>query len=230
MVLSGREYIANILYAFFFRFLPKWGLWICVAAAAVLSADLTLHLNLFGILKTDWCAYSVVGGFYFDPENVYIGFSRLLYPFLSGLLLCRLGKRIRVRNGFVVAALIVLAMFAVPQLGGANRIVDGSYQLLCILFVFPLVLAIGAGSDLSGAKTSSVCKFLGEISFPLYITHYPLIYMHTSWALRHPDAPLGTHIFVGAATLLLALGIAYASLKLYDEPVRNWLKEHWLKR
>lgn len=134
-------------------------------------------------------------------SNVYIGFSRLFYPFLSGLLLCRLGKRIHIRNGFGIAALMVLAMFAVPQLGGDNRIIDGSYQLLCILFVFPL-----------------------------YITHYPLIYMHTAWAQNHAGSPLGTHIFVGIVTVLLALGIAYASLKLYDEPVRGWLKEHWLKK
>ncbi len=224
------EYVANILYAFVFRFLPKWGLWICVVAAGVLSADLTLHLNIFGNLQTDWCAYSVVGGFYFDPENVYIGFSRLLYPFLSGLLLCRLGKRIHIRNGFAIAALMVLVMFAVPQLGGDNRIIDGSYQLLCILFLFPLILAIGAGSNLTGRKSSAFCKFLGDISFPLYITHYPLIYMHTAWAENHAGSPLGTHIFVGIVTVLLALGIAYASLKLYDEPVRGWLKEHWLKK
>lgn len=30
--------------------------------------------------------------------------------------------------------------------------------------------------------------------------------------------------------LLLSIAVAYAFLKLYDEPVRNWLKEHWLKR
>ena len=37
-------------------------------------------------------------------------------------------------------------------------------------------------------------------------------------------------IFVGVAIFCLAVGIAYASLKLYDEPVREWLKNHWLMR
>ena len=121
-------------------------------------------------------------------------------------------------------------MLCVPVLGGENKIVDGIYQLLCILFVFPLILLLGAGSNIKGKKTAKVCKFLGDISFPLYITHYPLIYLHTSWAHRYPDAPLGTHIMVGVTTLIIALFVAWAAFKLYDEPVRAWLKEHWLKK
>ena len=71
---------------------------------------------------------------------------------------------------------------------------------------------------------------MGDISYPLYITHFPLMYMHTSWAHRHPDAPIGTHIFVAITTFILAIGIAWASLKLYDEPVREWLRNHWIKK
>ena len=123
-----------------------------------------------------------------------------------------------------------LVVLCVPGLGGDNKIIDGIYQLICILFAFPLILSIGAGSLLKGKKTSRVCVFLGQISFPLYITHYPLIYMHTSWAQRHLGAPICTHIMVGICTFLMALGLAWAAFKLYDEPVRSWLTKHWLKR
>lgn len=51
-----------------------------------------------------------------------------------------------------------------------------------------------------------------------------------SWAQRFTDAPLGTHVMVAIGTLAIALFIAWAALKLYDEPVREWLKEHWLKK
>lgn len=74
----------------------------------------------------------------------------------------------------------------------------------------------------------AVCKFLGDISYPLYITHYPWIYVQMSWVATHPDAPAAMHIFVAVAIFVLALAIAYASLKLYDMPVREWLKRHWL--
>lgn len=224
------EYVANIFYALVLRHLPKLALGVLVAVSAVLTADLTLRLNLFGLLVSEWNSYSVIGGFVFDAEHVYIGYVRLLYPFLMGLLLCRLGWKIRIQGGFWVTSLIILTMLSVPTLGGVDKIVDGMYQLVVILLGFPLVLAIGAGSSLKGKKSSRICKFLGDISYPLYITHYPLIYLHTSWAQRYPDAPFGTHVMVAVSTLVIALFIAWAALKLYDEPVREWLKNHWLKK
>ncbi|WP_306302486.1 acyltransferase family protein [Bacteroides faecichinchillae] len=146
-------------------------------------------------------------------------------------MLSRLDKTIKIeRGGFLYTSLMVLVVLCVPVLGGDNKIIDGIYQLICILFAFPLILSIGAGSLLKGKKTSRVCVFLGQISFPLYITHYPLIYMHTSWAQRHLGAPICTHIMVGICTFLMALGLAWAAFKLYDEPVRSWLTKHWLKR
>ena len=221
------EYVANIFYALVLRHLPKLALGVLVAVSAVLTADLTLRLNLFGLLVSEWNSYSVIGGFVFDAEHVYIGYVRLLYPFLMGLLLCRLGWKIRVQGGFWVTSLIILIMLSVPTLGGVNKIVDGMYQLVVILLGFPLVLAIGAGSSLKGKKSSRICKFLGDISYPLYITHYPLIYLHTSWAQRYPDAPFGTHVMVAVITLVIALFISWAALKLYYEPVREGLKNNW---
>ena len=188
------EYVANILYALFLRHLGKVALSIFVAITAIFTIDCCLRLNIFGLLVSDWNSYSVIGGFVFDPEHVYIGYTRLLYPFLVGLLLSRI------------------------------------YQLICILFIFPLILSIGAGSELKGQKSIRLCTFLGEISYPLYITHYPLIYMHTSWAKRYMDSPVGTHVLVAITTLLMSLAIAWGALKLYDEPVRAWLKEHWFKK
>jgi peptidoglycan/LPS O-acetylase OafA/YrhL len=106
---------------------------------------------------------------------------------------------------------------------------NGTYELLCVLFVFPFVVALGAGSQITGRRSMAVCKFLGDISYPLYITHYPLIYVQMSWVAKHPQAPLGTHIFVAVSFYALAIAFAYASLKAFDEPVREWLKRKWFK-
>lgn len=224
------EYVANILYAFFLRRIGKLTLAILIGVSAIGTADLCFNLNLFGNLVDPAYSYSVNGGFVLNGEHVYRAFVRLLFPFLSGLMLSRLRFSIRLNRGFLVSALIVAAMLYVPFLGKGWQAGDGLYQFLCIALVFPLVLAIGSGSELKGKKTTAFCNFLGRISFPIYITHYPLMYMHMSWAQRHMDAPVGTHIFVGAATLTMAVFIAWAALKLYDEPVRAWLKEHWLKK
>ena len=60
--------------------------------------------------------------------------------------------------------------------------------------------------------------------FPIYITHYPLIYMQMSWVDSHKDAPLGTHIFIAVCIFVLAILVAYGAYRLYDLPVREWLK------
>lgn len=153
-----------------------------------------------------------------------------MFPFTMGLLLSRIGRYISVRGGFVVASLLILAMVSTPMLNDLNPLYEGIFELCSIYFLFPIILSIGAGSRLRGKRTSKICIFLGEISFPLYITHYPMLYMHMSWAENHMDSPVSTHVFVGIVTALMAVGLAWASLKLYDEPVRKWLKEHWLKR
>ena len=64
-----------------------------------------------------------------------------------------------------------------------------------------------------------------HISYPLYITHFPLIYMQMGWREAHLDAPLGQHVMVAVSIFCIAIAIAWASLKLYDEPAREWLKK-----
>ena len=82
-----------------------------------------------------------------------------------------------------------------PHIGGPKpNILNGLYCLIAIIAIFPAVVAAGAGSPLRGKKEIALCKFLGEISYPLYITHYPMIYVQMNWAARHPDAPASTHV------------------------------------
>ena len=87
-----------------------------------------------------------------------------------------------------------------------------------------LSLAMRMTTAGKGGKSETINKFLGDISYPIYITHYPLIYMQMSWAESHKDAPLGMHVFVAVCIFFLAIGLAYTALKLYDLPVREWLK------
>lgn len=226
------EYIANILYALVIRRFSKFLLGVLVAAAAVLTLDLALNLDLFGLLPEDrGAAYTMIGGWSLTPTQIYIGFSRLLYPFFAGLLLSRIGGKIRVRGGFWWCSLLVVAALAMPHVGSVfEPWINGGYQALVILLLFPLIVAMGAGSRVTDARSVAVCTFLGEISYPLYITHYPLVYMYWAWAADNPDALLGTKIFVAVSIFVIALGLAWGCLKLYDLPVREWLKRHWLMK
>jgi peptidoglycan/LPS O-acetylase OafA/YrhL len=224
------EYIANILYALFIRRFSKTLLTLFVIVAAFFTIDLTMNLDTFHLLSDSReAAYTVIGGWSITPEQLYIGFTRLLYPFFAGLLLSRLHKFIKIRGGFWWCSLLITILLVMPRLGGAEKMwINGAYEACCILCMFPLIVAMGAGSEIKGSKSIAVCTFLGEISYPLYITHYPLIYMHIAWASQHPDASTTTIVCISIATFILAIGIAYACLKLYDLPIREWLKRHWL--
>ena len=123
-----------------------------------------------------------------------------------------------------------MVLFSIPCVGGAGNVLNGVYNAVCILLMFPIVVMIGAGSQIKDARSMRICTFLGELSYPLYITHYPLMYMQMNWAWSHPDAPMYAHVMVGISDFLLSLGMAYACLKLYDLPIRKWLTEHWLKK
>lgn len=78
-------------------------------------------------------------------------------------------------------------------------------------------------------KSTAICRWLGEISYPLYITHYPVMYMQMSWVKDHADAPVWIHVLLNLGVIFISVVIARGLLKVYDEPVRKWLTENWLK-
>ena len=225
------EYIANILYATIIRHFSKTVLAIFLVFAAFLTLNLTMNWDVFNVFEPrNYAAFTVIGGWSISPDQIWIGVSRLLYPFFAGLLLSRVNKLIKVRGGFWWCSLLIVVILAMPRIGGLDKMwMNGIYESLMILLIFPLIVSMGAGSSVSG-RSVSVCKFFGEISYPLYITHYPIVYLQVAWASNHPNASLGAGIFVSVSAFILSILVAYASLKLYDIPVREWLKRHWLMK
>ena len=234
------EYCGNILYAFILRRLPKIALGVLCVVCAFFTLDLTMGWDVLGFFP-DGPQYTVIGGWSLTGQQLYIGFTRLLYPFLCGLLISRIlpghmtdanpsGSPIHLKGGFWWCSLALVVLFSVPCIGGKTGIADGIYQAVCILLLFPLIVLTGSGSVTKGKKSTAVCKWLGDISYPLYITHYPFMYMQMSWVAEHGDAPLWMHIMMNAGVVFISILLAYGLLKVYDVPVREWLKDHWLKR
>jgi peptidoglycan/LPS O-acetylase OafA/YrhL len=118
-----------------------------------------------------------------------------------------------------------------PRIGDEQHVwMNGIYEAVCVMIVFPLIVSIGAGGTLHTLKSAKICKFLGDISYPLYITHYPLIYLYTAWVFNN-KLPIGFEsMLAGFLLVLVSIAVAYASLKLYDEPVREWLKRKVLMK
>jgi peptidoglycan/LPS O-acetylase OafA/YrhL len=213
------EYVANILYALVLRRLSnRW-----MGVLTLLAGLFLLHLAVTAPQG------DVIGGWSLTATQLHIGFARLLYPFLAGVLLMRAGLRLRLPSGFGMCSLLLVAALCLPRFGSAQHLwQNGLYDAVCILLVFPVIVAAGAGSAESEGGMQRLCRFLGELSYPLYITHYPLIYLYTAYVIQHKTPPSRGAVW-GALLFVTAVGLAYACLKLYDEPVRRWLSARWLK-
>ena len=209
------EYIANILYALFIRNFSKKALSVLV----FLAACALIHL---AVTSADG---DLIGGWSIEPTQLRIGFTRMMYPFFAGLLLNRMGKLIHVKYAFFWCSLLIIMVFSMPRIGGTGNLwMNGLYDSLSIIFIFPLIVVLGAGGEVKSKYASRVCKFFGDISYPIYITHYPVIYIYTGWVYDNKIS-LQKALPVGLLVLFSCIFIAYACLKLYDEPIRQWLKK-----
>lgn len=211
------EYIANVAYAVGLRKLSNRALGVLVALAGLA----TIHLLVTGPRG------DMIGGWALDAGGVRIGLTRVVFPFFAGILLMRLGKRIKLKNAFAVCSLLLIVALALPRFGGKALWVNGLYEAACVILLFPLIVAIGAGEKDADGPSVRIARFFGDLSYPLYITHYPLIYIYTGWVVDK-KVPPAQGALLGAGVFVAAVAIAWACLKLYDEPVRRWLSRKLL--
>lgn len=213
------EYVANILYAVCLRRLSQRVLVVLTAISGVYLVQNSIHMG------------DMIGGWSITAQQIHIGTARLFFPFLAGMLLMRSGKRINVPGAFGWASLLLALCLCLPRVGGYQHgWLNGVYDAFCIVVMFPIIVAIGAGSGKSAGtpKENRLAQWLGGISYPLYITHYPLIYIWTAY-VDGPKLPPASRMWPwGVALFFTAIAIGYACLKLYDEPVRAWLNRRVL--
>lgn len=217
------EYIGNILYALFIRHLST-------KALTVFVVLLGICLACFAIF--DVSGYGMIGvGWTLDSVNFVGGLLRMLFPFSLGLLLSRNFKPVKVRGAFWICSFVLLVLFCVPYVEGVEPIcMNGLFEAFCIVVVFPVLIILGASGNTTDKTSMRICKFLGDISFPLYITHYPFMYLFYSWLIENQYFTFGETWQVALCVYVWNILVAYLCLKLYDEPVRRWLSKKFLKK
>ena len=212
------EYIGNLLYVFLIRRLST-------TALAVLVALAGCGLAAFAIAGPlgDLCV-----GFALTDENIIGGSLRLLFAFPAGLLLSRIFRPVAVRGAFWICTAAIVALSAVPRIGGAGHLwMNGLYDAFCAIVLFPLLVFLGASGKITDRITTRICRFLGDISYPLYMVHYPFIYLYYAWVKNRQLT--FTESLPGAAALVVgSVILAWLCLKFYDEPVRRLLVKRFL--
>ena len=218
------EYIGNLLYALFIHRLGNKGLTLLVVLTGI---------GLEWFMLFDVVGYGMIGvGWTLDGMNFLGGLLRMLFPFSLGMLLARKFRPVKVRGAFWICSAVLLVLFFVPYIEGkaGGIIYNGVFEAVCIFLVFPALVWLGASGKTTDRRSTLVCKFSGDISFPLYAVHYPVMYLFYSWLIDNQYYtfgevwPMAIVVYVGSVLL------AYAALKWYDEPVRKRLTKRFLSK
>lgn len=212
------EYIANIAYALFLRRASK----IILIILTIVAAGITVH---YALTNSNG---DIIGGWSIsDLNQLKIGFIRLSFPFLAGLLLARIGKLKFTPNAFLTGSILLVITLTIPHLGGENNIWNRLYECVCLILVFPFIIWLGAGGKVTGKKSSQFCKFMGDISYPIYITHFPIVYVFMAYVTNN-NLTLAQAWPYGLLVVVISITLAYCSMRWYDLPIRSWLRKKYL--
>ena len=216
------EYIGNILYALIIRRLSTKALaWLAAALGAI-------HIWFF---VGNVSGYDSVGvGWTLDAANFFGGMVRMLFPFTVGMLLARTFKPQKIKGAFWLCSAMLVASFAMPHIAfEGNFSLNSLYEVACVMIIFPAIVWLGACGKSDSKPIVAINRFLGEISYPIYIVHYPLMYVFYMWIVKNQRYGLSDTIAAPIILIMVSVILAYASLKLYDEPVRRWLTRKFTK-
>lgn len=196
------EYIANIFYALFLFKLRNKTIWVLLLIAAI---AICYEAYYSGQLSVGW------GG-----DNFTGGGIRVFYSFLAGMLVYRTNLIIKSKLSFFLISVLLAIAFLIPFADKFNRITDS----VIVLFYFPFLIALGAGASLS-SRHNNFCKFLGEISYPLYMVHYPFIWLFFSY-LEAKKPTMGQLEIIIPIAVMLLMGFAWLIFIFLDMPLRKY--------
>ncbi|GEO09239.1 acyltransferase family protein [Segetibacter aerophilus] len=200
------EYVANIFYAFV---LYKVGRRMLAVLTMIAAAGIFMVTNRAGNLLGGW-----------SKDNFLDGGARVAYSFLAGLLIYRSNWIIKNSLGFMALGILLFLAFLMP---GSKW--NWLTEPMIVLLYFPLLVSLGAGSSLS-TGWKKVCTFSGNISYPLYMSHYAVIWVFGNYFTnkKPPAAQLPYIIIPG---IILLVFIAYLVMVFYDIPLRRYLSQKW---
>jgi peptidoglycan/LPS O-acetylase OafA/YrhL len=203
------ELLANFFYALLRRVLTTRVLLLVVTISAAVHVLVTKHYRGIDV--------GYVSGT-FVP-----GFARVTFPFFAGVLIYRRLPTLSL-SGYAVAplAITLLGALTLPIFTGTWM-----FDTLAIILLFPLIVIAGA-SCRNGTALGAPSLLLGELSYPIYATHQPLLRLVANAArMVGRPWPLFSLVFV---SISLCLAFAFLASRLFDLPVRAYLSEGLRRR
>jgi peptidoglycan/LPS O-acetylase OafA/YrhL len=145
------------------------------------------------------------------------GLPRVAFLFFLGVWLCRVhhGQHRIGSLGLVLPLLLTLALLANP---GELRV---EYDLLWV-FVFCPLLVYGGCIYEPPMRYVRIFRFLGLISYPIYVLHYPLVLLVRN-AAENTHLPIATVAALQLAMVSVVVWISWLAATKFDIPARGAL-------
>jgi len=195
-------FVNFVFFAYLYRF-RKINLAASVGLTGLLFVGLTLSLHQLNP--------GARGDFF------WLGFPRVLFEFFLGVLIYSFYDHYPKTPSLVCILLLLVVSAGFFSNKGAIALVNG-------IILAPLLIAALAKIAVSGVGIG-VCKWLGDISYPLYVTHFPLYrLLYDSGVMADASPAVQTCCYASIALLL-----AVVLVKL-DEVVRGALAANRLAR
>ncbi len=214
------EYIGNILYALFLRKISTKILGCIAVVSGVLLAYISISQGQLGI------------GWTLADYGFWGGLIRMLFPYSIGMFMARVFRPMQIKGAFWKCGLIlvVIALLPIVSTEGIPWL-TGAYDAFCVLFIFPALVWMGASELKIGKQTTDVCRFVGDLSYPLYTIHYPFMYLFYAYIGFNGESSVLTIKETWPEAIALVIGclvLAWLCMKFYDLPVRRWLTKKYL--
>lgn len=196
------EYAANLVYAtILFKVSKK-----LLAPLVLLAAAVIFYIG--------WQYGNLLGGW--DGSTFLHGLARISFSFTMGMLLFRYNWIIKNKLGLLGMSVLLLLAFLTPHFEHWNWLVEP----ILIVFYLPLLVSLGAGTSLS-SKHHKINQLSGDISYPLYMTHYPFMWLFLSYVtVKQPSA--AELWWVIPIAIISLIGFAYLITKFLDIPIRRY--------
>ena len=199
------EYLANIAYATILFKIGKKVLGLLALLSAVSICYIGFHS---GNLAGGW------GG-----PNFFDGLARVSFSFLMGMLIYRSNWIIKNKLGLPGMSALLLLAFLTPYNDHWNWLTEP----VLVIFYLPLLVSLGAGTSLV-SKHQNINKISGDISYPLYMIHYPFVWIFLTYVAT--EKPGMAHLsWVIPISVILLISLAYLVFKFLDFPIRRYLTD-----
>jgi len=208
---------------------PAWSLFYELAANVVYALAAKsmsekglrnfLFLSLFALILMIFYRGTVEFGF--ELSDFPSGAIRVSFSFAAGLSLFLAFQKNAHGRAITwvpaIAPLTLLAALLLPDFGADAR---AWYDIVMITMAFPALIYVSA-AIVPTRRANKLCAFLGDMSYPLYAIHVPLIHW-IRWIAN--GSRLDTHAYwFQASTLVILVALSYPASRYFDRPVRAWL-------